>query len=290
MAKLSRKWVVRQADRMLAVAHERHPDTFLKDCLHDPMKDIPLHWSDEITITTSKASSEERNSTTGECVSGFCLPQHKTADGKAFIEVHTVFYPRDCFTILHELGHHLQNSDIDLFCALRALDDKADQKRAEEAACNMFASKALMPDSLIPELGTHRWDATAVDRLFHLVKASRAATAIRIAGLLPPGAWVTFIDQYDRPKLRAYSDGHTEYDGIEIMPAEQLVLDAFDDRRREPFRKCRPGEHRNEMTVCITDLDKPCIPSTPPEHCTRISVALSPMSKSGTCTFIMGGH
>ncbi|PLS29165.1 ImmA/IrrE family metallo-endopeptidase [Bifidobacterium parmae] len=288
MAKPSREWVVRQADRMLAIANDKHPDTFVEDCLHDPMKDIALHWCDEIVLKMVEASPQEQSNTNDERVSGFCLPQYKTADGRTFIEVHTDFYRRDCFTVLHELGHHLQNSDGELFCALRAFDDKADQKRAEEAACNMFASKALIPDSVIPELETHRWNASTVDDLYHRVQASRPATTIRVAGLLPPGAWVTFINQYGRPMLRAFSDGHKEHD-IELLPVEQLVLDTFKDMRREP-RRGRSDRYRNEMTFCIANLDKPRIPRTRPKHYTRISVALSPMSKYPPCTFIMGGH
>lgn len=294
MSKLSQEWVIRQVDRMLAVATDKHPDTFLEDCLGDPY-DIRGHWDDEILLDIDKTYSRRRHEDDSgnddkEQVSGYCLPQYKTADGRAFIKVRACnFAPRTYFTILHELGHHLQNSDIELFCALRDLDDKADQKRAEEEACNMFASKALMPDSVIPELRTHRWNALAISHLYKRTKASRPAVARRVAGLLPPGAWVTFIDQYGRSKLRAFSDGHTEYD-IEIMPAERLVLNAFDEYRKKAFRELRPGKYRDEMTVYIANLDKPRIPRTRPKHYTRISVAPSYMSDGDTCMFVMGGH
>lgn len=291
MAKLSREWIVAQVDRMLAVANDRHPE-FQYDCIHNPKKNIAEHWSDELHVEFTTSSSEERHYATeqyneDEHVCGFYLMSHQTSDSKAFIRVNQVFYRRDCFTLLHELGHHLQNSNARLFSELRAINDKADMKRAEEAACNMFASKALMPDCVIPELENHDWTAQSVEDLFRRTQASRPASTRRIAALLKPGSWITYIGKEGDPRLRAFSDGHTHYD-VELLPIERVALEEY---RKPRTKKQRFGTHDHpERSFLIEDPNNPHIPEEPLSEGIRVSVTTSPMQDYGNrCMFIMVG-
>lgn len=292
MAKPSKEWIVAQVDRMLAVANDRHPE-FLSDCLSKPY-DIANHWDTDIDMTIVKDDSQHRydthhtNGSDDERVSGFCVPQHKTDDGKAQITVYkSGFYPRDCFTILHELGHHLQHSDTKLFCALRVFNDKASAKYAEEAACDMFASKALMPDCVIPELENHDWTAQSVEDLFRRTQASRPASTRRIAALLKPGSWITYIGKEGDPQLRAFSDGHTLYD-VELLPIEHVALEEY---KKPRTKKQRFGTHDHpERSFLIEDPNNPHIPEEPLSEGIRVSVTTSPMQDYGDrCMFIMVG-
>ncbi|MGN6299655.1 MAG: ImmA/IrrE family metallo-endopeptidase [Angustibacter sp.] len=95
---------------------------------------------------------------------------------------------RRAFTALHEFGHHLQQTNLDLGAAL--LDHAADQ-HLEEAACQVFASRVLLPDELIAPLTPARGpDATTVAAYYDHSKASRAACCVRAAELLVGGGAV----------------------------------------------------------------------------------------------------
>lgn len=95
---------------------------------------------------------------------------------------------RRAFTALHEFGHHLQQTDLDLGAVL--LDHTADQQ-LEEAACQVFASRVLLPDALVGPLTPQRGpDATTVAAYYNISNASRAACCVRAAELLVGGGAV----------------------------------------------------------------------------------------------------
>ena len=50
------------------------------------------------------------------------------------------------FTILHELAHHIQRNNAELAAVLMT---SADPDDLEEAACNLFAALALLPDAIV---------------------------------------------------------------------------------------------------------------------------------------------
>ncbi len=97
------------------------------------------------------------------------------------------------FTVLHELGHHLQKQDARLALAVRR--QPAEAEAFEDAACDMFASFVLIPDALLcarPD-GRSPGAADVVD-LFERTQASRAACAVRIAEHLGTHGVVTVLD------------------------------------------------------------------------------------------------
>ena len=100
---------------------------------------------------------------------------------------------RQGFTALHELGHHLQKNDIDLAVAVRA--QLADITDFEDAACDAFAARVLIPDNLLPVSVSGR-SPTAADvvTLFERTQASRAACCVRIAERLAGHGVITLLD------------------------------------------------------------------------------------------------
>lgn len=94
---------------------------------------------------------------------------------------------RQHFTALHELGHHIQRNNYDLLDALRR---SADPDALEEAACDAFAARVLLPEDVIaPAIGVRGPTADDIVTLFHSSHASRAACCVRAAEKLgSPGA------------------------------------------------------------------------------------------------------
>lgn len=100
---------------------------------------------------------------------------------------------RQHFTLLHELGHHLQRTDLALGEAVLA---HREPEQFEEAACDAFAARILLPDEMIASvLGSEGPTARSARELFDLSNASRAAISVRLAGLLKPAAVVAVIDE-----------------------------------------------------------------------------------------------
>jgi hypothetical protein len=99
------------------------------------------------------------------------------------------------FTALHELGHHLQQSDLDLAQALASVGERG--RVLEDAVCDAFAASVLLPDELvdqhIPLVGPTVYDVAA---LHAASSASRAAVCVRAAQRLRSPGHVVLLD-YD---------------------------------------------------------------------------------------------
>jgi hypothetical protein len=74
-------------------------------------------------------------------------------DPPALLVTTSLSHRRRAFTALHEFGHHLQRTDLDLAAAL--LEHPADEE-LEEAACQVFASRVLLPDAVVIPLVPRR--------------------------------------------------------------------------------------------------------------------------------------
>lgn len=101
---------------------------------------------------------------------------------------------RQHFTLLHELGHHLQRTHIDLG---RAVLRHKDRLGFEDAACDAFAASVLLPDDMVDDACVAYGGVTAqtaVD-LFEASNASRAAIAVRIAGRLKGAGAVAVLNE-----------------------------------------------------------------------------------------------
>lgn len=95
------------------------------------------------------------------------------------------------FTALHELGHHLQNTDTDLGTRiLMAADD-----RFEDDACDLFAARVLLPDAVVSGcFGDQTPTAGDIVALYRKSSASRAACVVRAAEHLASFGAVVLYD------------------------------------------------------------------------------------------------
>lgn len=100
---------------------------------------------------------------------------------------------RRAFTALHELGHHLQQSDYDLAEVVDKWGD--DGGRFEDAACDAFAAAILVPDDATAGFRVRGPSADDVLDLHRRSSASRAAICVRAAETLRSPGHVVFLDQ-----------------------------------------------------------------------------------------------
>jgi len=100
---------------------------------------------------------------------------------------------RQQFTVLHELGHHLQRTTVSLG---KAVLRQQDRSGFEDAACDAFAANILLPDDMVDEASIPFGGPsaqTAVD-LFGTSNASRAAISVRMAGRLRGAGAVAVVN------------------------------------------------------------------------------------------------
>jgi len=96
------------------------------------------------------------------------------------------------FTVLHEFGHHLQRTTLELG---QPLVTTVDSEGLEEVACDEFASRVLLPDELIAdEIKMRGPCANDVVDLFDSSQASREACCVRAANLLRGAGAVLLLD------------------------------------------------------------------------------------------------
>ncbi|MEC3998893.1 ImmA/IrrE family metallo-endopeptidase [Actinacidiphila sp. DG2A-62] len=99
---------------------------------------------------------------------------------------------RQGFTALHELGHHLQQTDPDLG---DRLFDWSDSEALEEAACDAFAARILLPESQLPDHLRERGPTAAdVVALFESSRASREACCVRASEFIISSGTVVLLD------------------------------------------------------------------------------------------------
>lgn len=109
------------------------------------------------------------------------------------IYLHPSIARRNNFTLLHELGHHLQQHHPELAFELMDLSPHA-RKLAEEEISNKVASQVLIPwsEELLDARYVH--PAELMAGLFATTNASRSAALERVVGLLPKSAkWILVV-------------------------------------------------------------------------------------------------
>lgn len=149
-----------QVRLMLAKANAMHPE-FEKDCLTSPglIKD---HWADDVRVTyVNRIADSVLRADAGTmydddgCMGPDLLGLFSPAIGRRKINriqvqwQHGDYTPRRNFTLLHELGHYLQQTDDELAERICMISSMNYEKRFEEDSCNRFASQALLPDTLM---------------------------------------------------------------------------------------------------------------------------------------------
>lgn len=125
---------------------------------------------------------------------------------------------RDNFTLLHELGHHLQIRHPVWGFLLLDLPHSS-RRRTEEAVSDQIASHVLMPwqDGALVAHECHPADLMA--GFFGSSTASRSAALMRVKGLLPPSArWILVVAEGDgrvQAAVSTYSDAQPAKDSIQ---------------------------------------------------------------------------
>lgn len=117
--------------------------------------------------------------------------QHR-ANAPATIYIHPALsFERDNFTLLHELGHHVQRQHASLANVLYARPRMAAQK-LEERIANEFAAEILIPASTVAP--DQSWlSARVLSDVYARVRASRSAVAMRASEILPDHIPAVFI-------------------------------------------------------------------------------------------------
>jgi hypothetical protein len=125
------------------------------------------------------------------------------------IHLHPATYRRDNFTLLHELGHHLQQTHDQWGFALIDMTDR-ERRDIEEKVCDQFAAQVLMPvgDADFRDVSFHPADVMA--GLFARWEASRSAVLQRVRGMLPTSSrWLLAVADLDGVVItsaRTYED------------------------------------------------------------------------------------
>lgn len=159
---------VAQATRMLAVLDRDQP-RLGERLLEDPTTAIQSLAGVEIVLVEESGD--------GDCsvAGGY---RHDQVPPRIVV-TRSASRARRRFTALHEYGHHLQQNDPELG---GHLIDALHGEELEEAACDVFASRILLPDGLVDEhIPARGPTANSVLALYGTGRASRAACCVRAA-------------------------------------------------------------------------------------------------------------
>ena len=177
---------IAQAESMIVTVDALHPGS-VTDLKQDALTTIGT-W-DEVAVRMMPGEADTA-AATGSCsVAGYyasdATPPTLNVAASASVR-------RRQFTVLHELGHHLQQTNVALGSAVFA---HGDSMSFEDAACDAFASRILLPTELVDaHIGDRGPTADAVAALFASSSASRAACCVRAAERLSSGAVVLLDD------------------------------------------------------------------------------------------------
>lgn len=171
-----------QADAMLAVVERLHPGA-LSALREDPLAELQS-WPDIQVSLVPDIGGGGRCSVTGSYLDQTQPPTLVVSTSRS--------HRRRGFTGLHELGHHLQQTDLELG---KRLFTYQDSEAFEEAACDAFAARVLLPDDQIVSRIDRR-GPTALDvvEMFQRFQASREACCVRAAEYLRGAGVVVLLD------------------------------------------------------------------------------------------------
>ena len=148
---------------MLAALERDHPGA-LATLRADPLRELQC-WP-EIRVYLVSETNGSRCSVAGSY-------QHQTSP-PALVVSRSRSVRRRGFTSLHELGHHLQQTDPEL--GQRRFSAVEDSEELEEEACDAFAARVLLPDDqAAAHIAPRGPTATSVAEMFHSSQASREA-------------------------------------------------------------------------------------------------------------------
>ncbi len=160
------------------------------------------------------------------------------------------------FTSLHELGHHLQQTDLDLAQVLASAGERG--RLLEDAVCDAFAASVLLPDVLveqhIPAAGPSVYD---IGDLNAASSASRAAICVRAAQRLRSPGHVLLLD-YDGSVQFAAAQGLPPVRRGSNQSSVPVIQDALGSSRTAKGRTrvlYRDSIRGGELFAQASDLD-----------------------------------
>lgn len=170
-----------QVRAMTAVVERDHPGA-LERLRLDPLGEIDT-WSDVTLALVAEKPGKDRCSVAG----------HYEPEPPTLVVAKAASVRRRGFTALHELGHHLQQTDLGLGAATF---DYSDPELYQEEACDAFAAHVLLPDEkLLPTIGPRGPVAQDVVDLFTAnSSASREACCVWAARHLRGAGAVVLLD------------------------------------------------------------------------------------------------
>lgn len=176
-----RQAVHQQVVRMLESLERDHPGATAQ--LARRTVDQLGSWEEVSVRTVPAAQADAGCSVAGAYIAAAHPPILAIADA--------VSPRRRAFTGLHELGHHLQQTDYALMEALIELEDSS---VFEDAACDEFAAEVLLPAHLVNQALAGGVTAPAVTALWRAAEASRAAACVRAVQKLACPGHVILLD------------------------------------------------------------------------------------------------
>jgi len=97
---------------------------------------------------------------------------------------------RDTFSLLHELCHHLLDSDDEAAEMLFAIANRKRRDQLEEDICDAFAAAVLIDDDVLNEVIADGITARSFVELFNKTGASREACAVALAQRLTSNGYI----------------------------------------------------------------------------------------------------
>lgn len=222
-----------QVQGMLATASRRHP-SFVDDCLSTNVRGrLAERWSDDVSIEFVDGPQSDpttRDHDAGVAHSSSIMENTRHLSGlftppigsqQALIRISYLsndYPPRSNFTLLHEIGHLLQQTENELALRLARIDGLSADRTFEEEACDRFAAQALLPDSYLKQFFADGITAHALAAIYddcrthgRETRVSRPVIVRRVAALLGGASTATIIDDEGRLGVRVHGDGHCDY-------------------------------------------------------------------------------
>ncbi|MDQ1246383.1 MAG: Peptidase protein [Actinomycetota bacterium] len=168
----------------IVAALERDDPALLSALMKDPFAALEAHAGVVVRVVPEAQ-------TDGGCsVAGAYLAQETPP---VLVATASASVGRRRFTLLHEFGHHLQQTQVSLMTTLLTEPDRG--SALEDAACDAFAAAILLPESLIAAHFDPRGPTSDdVVGLWQSSGASRAAVCVRASESLPSPGHVLLLD------------------------------------------------------------------------------------------------
>jgi hypothetical protein len=155
------------------------------------------------------------------------------------IHLHPATWRRDNFTLIHELGHHLQQTHDQWGFALIDMTDGV-RRKIEEQVCDQFAAQVLMPVGERDRRDASLHPADVMAGLFARSEASRPAIMLRVREMLPAESrWVLAVADLDGVVTTSAStyDDPQPPKGLAQEGFRRVAAEAMDSAVRREFHE-----------------------------------------------------